>query len=159
MSENNKTNEPTPKWVTIVSFVIACAIVFPLIIIPMFSAHSEDEDNGKNTEISSSNTQGQNESSTSDIEDACLTRAVSFVRDDKVSVTTMQGLLDADTNTAGKNKNGDPMTLYRWYGEKDGKKVSFACYAAKNQYGGIDIATITMNLEPIYQNDAYDYAE
>ena len=152
--EVKKNGGEVPKWVTvlvcgIIIVAFGCAIIFATMI----------NGGGKSSSGSSTASKPTAEEIKSKLEDECITKATENVKDSKVDITTISGLLDADSNEVGKNRNGDSMTLYRWYGEKDGEKIMFACYAAADSDGNIGVASVSMGLDIIYQNSRFDFAD
>lgn len=158
-SNKSKNNGgKTPKWAT----ALGCVVVIALFGVAVALAAVINGNSGSKPSSSSSSTSSNKptaEEIQDKIEDECMVKATENVRDRSIKITTVAGLLDADTNQVGKNRNGDPMTLYRWYGEKDGKSIMFACYAAADSNGNVGVASVSMGLEPIYANSQYDFAE
>ena len=156
-SDNSGAMKQVPNWVGGLVFGIMLVAVGCAIFAPMILGNASKP--SKNDTPAETTNDTKTSSQQSELEDKCIVTAQAHVDSSKVKVTTVAGLLDGDSNTAGKNKNGDPMTLYRWYGEKDGKRVMFACYAAVSSNGEIGIASISMDLNTIYTNTKYDFAE
>lgn len=153
-NDSPKKQGEAPVWLGVVAGVVMIVAVI-LGFSSMFNTGSGSSSGDSNGSADVGNTSSKQ----SALEDECILKAQANVKDKNVKVTTISGLVDGDSNTVGKNKNGDPMTLYRWYGEKDGKKVMFSCYAAVDSSGNIGVASVSMDLNLIYENKKYDFAE
>jgi hypothetical protein len=153
-NDSPKKQGEAPVWIGAVAIVVMI-VAIGCTIGALFGGGSS----GSGGDTNSSTDEGNTASKQSALEDECILKAQANVKDKNIKVTTITGLVDGDSTTVGKNKNGDPMTLYRWYGEKDGKKVMFACYAAIDSSGNIGVASVSMDLNLIYENKKYDFAE
>ena len=156
-SNNSGANKQLPGWVAglvfgIMLVAIGCVVFAPAIL----GTASKPPKSSSSTDTTDTTNASDKQS---ELEDKCIVTAQSHVNNSNIKVTTVAGLVDGDSNTVGKNKNGDPMTLYRWYGEKDGERIMFACYAAVDSNGEIGVASISMNLDTIYIDPRYDFAE